>query len=115
VVGPVEAREAAAGWFSRRELETRPEQVLFAPGSKALLFRPARRGAGGCGPALPLVGQYSAQARCCGEADDRLCIPADAGGVPDPERLEGAGPAVLIAYAVGNEGSVTLKRAGRSL
>ena len=35
---PPRSREAAAGYFERRGLPTGPEQVLLAPGSKALLY-----------------------------------------------------------------------------
>jgi histidinol-phosphate/aromatic aminotransferase/cobyric acid decarboxylase-like protein len=38
VAGSAEAREAAAGWCERRGLPTKPEQILFAPGSKPLLY-----------------------------------------------------------------------------
>jgi aspartate aminotransferase len=38
VAGSPAVREAAAGYFGRRGLPTGPEQVLLAPGSKALLY-----------------------------------------------------------------------------
>ena len=37
VVGSSEARAEAAGWFTRRNAPTCPEQIIFAPGSKPLL------------------------------------------------------------------------------
>src|ERR1051326_4372542 len=38
VAGSSAARAAAAGYFSRRGLPTHADQVVLAPGSKALLF-----------------------------------------------------------------------------
>ena len=38
VAGSAEAREAAAGYFERRGLPTDPGRIVFAPGSKPLLF-----------------------------------------------------------------------------
>src|SRR5699024_9158555 len=38
VIGSSEARTEAAGWFTRRNAPTRPEQIIFAPGSKPLLY-----------------------------------------------------------------------------
>src|SRR3954452_14369069 len=38
VAGSAEARAAAAGYFERRGLPTDPGRIVFAPGSKPLLF-----------------------------------------------------------------------------
>src|SRR5690606_1316733 len=38
VAGTAAARTAAAGWFARRRVPTEPAQIVFAPGSKPLLF-----------------------------------------------------------------------------
>lgn len=90
VVGSVEAREAAAGWFSRRGLQTRPEQVLFAPGSKALLFALLATVPGDVVLPRPSWVSYGAQAALVGKRTIGVPIPAETGGVPDAERLAGA-------------------------
>jgi aspartate aminotransferase len=105
VVGSAEAREAAAGWFSRRGLATAPDQVLFAPGSKALLFALITALPGDVVLPCPSWVSYAAQAALAGKRTIDVPIPAEAGGVPDPERLEqtladaraaGAEPGILV-------------------
>ncbi|WP_431771905.1 pyridoxal phosphate-dependent aminotransferase [Streptomyces cucumeris] len=90
VVGSAEAREAAAGWFTRRGLRTRPDQVLFAPGSKALLFALLATVPGDVVLPCPSWVSYAAQAALIGKRTIDVPIPAESGGVPDPERLAAA-------------------------
>ncbi|MFF9482769.1 pyridoxal phosphate-dependent aminotransferase [Streptomyces sp. NPDC014733] len=105
VVGSSEAREAAAGWFARRGVETRAEQVLFGPGSKALLFALLAALPGDVVLPCPAWVSYAAQAALAGKKTIGVPIPAQAGGVPDPALLEqalrdaraaGAHPGVLV-------------------
>jgi aspartate aminotransferase len=105
VVGTPETREAAAGWFTRRGLETGAGQVLFAPGSKPLLFALLSALPGDVVLPCPSWVSYAAQAALAGKSTVRVPVPAEAGGVPDPEllepalrdaRAEGAQPGVLV-------------------
>lgn len=105
VAGSAEARESAAGWFSRRGLATGPEQILFAPGSKPLLFALLAALPGDVVLPSPSWVSYAAQAALLGKRTIGVPIPAEAGGVPDPRRLEaalrdaraaGAAPGVLV-------------------
>ncbi|MFI2351728.1 pyridoxal phosphate-dependent aminotransferase [Streptomyces sp. NPDC019443] len=105
VVGSLEAREAAAGWFGRRGLPTEPDQLLFAPGSKALLFALLAALPGDLVLPCPAWVSYAAQAAIVGKRVIDVPIPAECGGIPDPELLEqaltqakaaGANPGVLL-------------------
>lgn len=105
VVGSLEAREAAAGWFTRRDLPTRAAQVLFAPGSKALLFALLRALPGDLVLPRPAWVSYAAQAGLVGKRVIGVPVPRESGGIPDPALLEqaltdaradGARPGVLL-------------------
>ncbi|MER7398258.1 aminotransferase class I/II-fold pyridoxal phosphate-dependent enzyme [Streptomyces sp. NPDC000151] len=105
VVGSDEARAAAAGWFTRRGVATGPEQVLFAPGSKALLFALLAALPGDVVLPRPAWVSYAAQTALVGKRVIDVPVPEAAGGVPDPALLEdaltaaradGARPGVLI-------------------
>ncbi|MFI9024120.1 pyridoxal phosphate-dependent aminotransferase [Streptomyces sp. NPDC053560] len=105
VVGEEAARTAAAGWFTRRSAATGPEQVLFAPGSKALLFALLAVLPGDVVLPCPAWVSYAAQAALAGKRVVDVPVPDAAGGVPDPALLEdalavaradGARPGVLI-------------------
>ncbi len=105
VVGEEAARAAAAGWFTRRGVATGPEQVLFGPGSKALLFALLAALPGDVVLPCPAWVSYAAQAALVGKRVVDVPVPAAAGGVPDPALLEdalaaaradGARPGVLI-------------------
>jgi aspartate aminotransferase len=105
VVGTAAAREAAAGWFTRRGLPTAPDRILFAPGSKPLLFALLSGLPGDVVLPRPSWVSYAAQAALAGKRTVRVPVPAEAGGVPDPELLEqalrdaranGARPGVLV-------------------
>jgi aspartate aminotransferase len=104
VAGSAPAREAAAGYFDRRGLATDPEQIVFAPGSKALLFALLRVLPGDLVLPCPSWVSYAAQAALVGKRVWPVPIGA-AGGVPDPAvfaeslaaaRRAGCHPGVLI-------------------
>lgn len=88
VVGSVESREAAAGWFSRRGTDTVAEQVIFAPGSKPLLFALLASLEGDLVLPCPAWVSYAAQAELLGKSVINVPIPAESGGIPDPALLE---------------------------
>jgi len=90
VVGSEEARGAAAGWFSRRGLPTGAEQILLAPGSKALLFAALATIPGDLILPRPSWVSYAAQAALLNKPTIDVPIPDDAGGIPDPDLLEAA-------------------------
>jgi aspartate aminotransferase len=105
VAGSPQARAAAAGWFTRRGLPTEPDQILFAPGSKPLLFALLASIGGDVVLPCPAWVSYAAQAALLGRRVISVPIPAEAGGIPDPEILEqalrqaaadGARPGVLV-------------------
>lgn len=105
VAGAPQARAVAAGWFGRRGLATEPEQILFAPGSKPLLFALLAAVEGDVVLPCPSWVSYAAQAALLGRRVIWVPVSAEAGGVPDPERLtqalrrsssSGARPRVLI-------------------
>ncbi|MGW0712688.1 pyridoxal phosphate-dependent aminotransferase [Streptomyces sp. NPDC002643] len=115
----MEAREAAAGWFSRRGLSTRPEQVLFAPGSKSLLFALLAALPGDVVLPCPSWVGYAAQASLLGKRTIDVPIPAEAGGVPDPAVLEqelrearetGARPGILVLTVPDNPTGTVARR-----
>jgi aspartate aminotransferase len=99
VAGTAPAREAAAGWFARRGLPTRAEQVIFAPGSKPLLFALLAALPGDVVLPRPAWVSYAAQSALAGKRSIPVPIPAEAGGVPDPERLPAALRAARAARA----------------
>ncbi|MBE9374291.1 pyridoxal phosphate-dependent aminotransferase [Saccharopolyspora sp. HNM0983] len=90
VAGSERARRAAAGFFDRRGLPTDPDRVLFAPGSKALLFGLLAALPGGVVLPQPSWVSYAAQAALLHERIHWVPVPAEAGGVPDPDLLERA-------------------------
>jgi aspartate aminotransferase len=90
VVGSERARSAAAGYFERRGLPTEPDRIVFAPGSKALLYGVLASVPGDVVLPVPSWVTYAAQATLTGKRVIGVPVPAVAGGVPDPERLQGA-------------------------
>ncbi|MET3811518.1 aminotransferase class I/II-fold pyridoxal phosphate-dependent enzyme [Arthrobacter sp. UYEF3] len=105
VVGSTEAREAAAGWFSRRGPKTDAGQIIFAPGSKPLLFALLAILEGDLVLPCPAWVSYAAQARLVGKNVINVPIPEASGGIPDPTLLEsslqealtnGARPGILL-------------------
>jgi aspartate aminotransferase len=105
VAGSAGALEAAAGYFERRRMPTEPAQIVFAPGSKALLFALLSVLSGDVVLPRPAWVSYATQAALAGKRVWRVPIPAEAGGVPDPAALQetldearraGGDPSVLI-------------------
>jgi aspartate aminotransferase len=101
VAGSPEAREAAAGWYERRGLPTTPEQILFAPGSKPLIYALLTVLPGDVVIPQPSWVSYAAHAALAGKRVIKVPIGATAGGAPDPDALEDAlkttdGPGVLV-------------------
>jgi aspartate aminotransferase len=90
VAGAESAREAAAGYFTRRGLPTDLDQIVYAPGSKALLFALLAAIPGEVVLPRPSWVSYAAQAELAGKPVIDVPIAAEAGGVPDPAALEAA-------------------------
>jgi len=90
IAGTRAARAAAAGWFARRGLPTDPDQVVLAPGSKALLHALVTALPGDVVLPVPSWVSYAAQAALAGKQVVGVPVPAAAGGVPDPDLLDGA-------------------------
>lgn len=90
VAGSEEARAAAARWFSRRGLATGPDQIIYAPGSKPLLFALLAAIGGDVVLPRPSWVSYAAQAALLGRRVIAVPIPAEAGGIPDPALLDQA-------------------------
>lgn len=105
VVGSGEARQAAADWFCRRGLATEAGQIVFAPGSKALLFAAIAALPGDLILARPSWVSYAAEAALLNKPVVEVPIPADTGGIPDPARLEAA---ILEARARGGNPGILL-------
>jgi len=106
VAGAPAARAAAAGWFERRRLPCAPDQIVIAPGSKALLWALLSILPGDVVLPRPSWVSYAAQAAIAGKRVWTVPIAAQAaGGVPDPEALrqtlsdaaaQGGRPGVLV-------------------
>jgi aspartate aminotransferase len=94
VAGGRTARAAVAGYFGRRGLPTDPDDVVLAPGSKPLLLALVAAVAGDVVLPAPAWVTYAPQAHMLGRAALRVPIPAQAGGVPDPQLL----PDALMAF-----------------
>jgi aspartate aminotransferase len=105
VAGSAAAREAAAGYFARRNLPTDAGQIVFAPGSKPLLFALLQALPGDVVLPVPCWVSYAAHAAIAGKRVIGVPIGEAAGGVPDPAHLRaalaeatgvGARPGVLV-------------------
>ena len=105
VAGSPAARAAAAGYFERRGLPTDPAQIVFAPGSKPLLFALLQALPGDVVLPVPCWVSYAAHAALAGKRVIGVPIGAEAGGVPDPAQLRaalaeasgvGARPGILV-------------------
>ena len=97
--------EAAAGYLTRRGLDTTAESVVAGPGSKALLLAAMKSLDGDVVLAAPSWVTYAAQAALLGKRVGWAAIPAASGGVPDPAALvetitrmrrAGANPRILV-------------------
>jgi len=111
VAGSPEARAAAAGYFTRRRLTTDPEQIVFAPGSKALLWALVAILPGDVVLPRPSWVSYAAHAALAGRRVWSVPIGAVSGGVPDPAalqetlthaRAQGGRPGVLVVTVPDN-------------
>jgi aspartate aminotransferase len=87
VAGSAAARAAVAGYFSRRGVDTEPDQIVLAPGSKALLYALIAGVPGDVVLPQPCWVSYAAQAALAGKRVIRVRAPESAGGVPDPDQL----------------------------
>jgi aspartate aminotransferase len=87
LAGSASLRSAVAGYYSRRELETEPIQVVVGPGSKALLYALLLVLDGDLVLPRPSWVSYEPQARLVGKEVLRVDVTVAAGGVPDPEGL----------------------------
>ncbi|MGH3354366.1 MAG: pyridoxal phosphate-dependent aminotransferase [Nocardioidaceae bacterium] len=105
VTGSPPVRESAAGYLTRRGMPTQADQVVLAPGSKALLFALMCAVPGDVVLPTPSWVTYAAQASLTGKRVLPVPIPSRAGGVPDPDlledalvraRAEGADPRILM-------------------
>ncbi|MEU3274764.1 pyridoxal phosphate-dependent aminotransferase [Saccharomonospora sp. NPDC006951] len=88
VAGTPEARAAAAGYFTRRGIPTEPDHIVLAPGSKPLLFTLLTILRGDLVLPSPCWVSYAAQAAIVGKRVLSVDVPAESGGIPDPERLD---------------------------
>ncbi|MFJ9523340.1 pyridoxal phosphate-dependent aminotransferase [Kitasatospora sp. NPDC101801] len=87
VPGGRAVRREAAGYFSRRNLPTEPEQVVVAPGSKPLLMAVQFVVPGDLVIPRPAWNTYKPQGLLAGKQVYEVDIPAECGGVPDPVKL----------------------------
>jgi aspartate aminotransferase len=116
VSGTVAAREAAAGYFGRRRLPVDPSHIVFAPGSKPLLFALLLALEGDLLLPQPSWVSYASQAHLAAKRVIRIPIPEEAGGVPDPailgdwaRRHPGRRAAILITIPDNPTGTVASK------
>ena len=103
VAGRAVLRNAAAGYFGRRGIPTEPDQIVAAPGSKALLFALLALLPGEVVLPRPSWVSYAAQAALAGKPVRAVEIGSGGGGVPDPDALaallargRGRRPRVLV-------------------
>jgi aspartate aminotransferase len=87
VAGDLRVRQATAGYFRRRRMPTDAEQIVVAPGSKALLFAVQMVVPGDVLLPRPCWNTYPPQVELAGKRPLRVPIPADCGGVPEPDAL----------------------------
>lgn len=87
VAGAPALREAASGYWSRRDLPTDPDLVVCGPGSKPLLYGLLPAIGGDIVLPMPSWVSYAAQAELVGARSLLVPTPPGEGGVPDPERV----------------------------
>jgi aspartate aminotransferase len=96
---------AAASYFERRRMPTDPDQLIVAPGSKALLMAVIAAVPGDVLLPRPCWVTYPSQARFLRRRYHTIPVPAGYGGVPDPvslrraigwARAEGGNPGLLV-------------------
>ncbi|MER5720047.1 aminotransferase class I/II-fold pyridoxal phosphate-dependent enzyme [Streptomyces sp. NPDC002132] len=105
VAGGAPVRRAVAGYFSRRNMPTEPEQIVVGPGSKPLLMALQHVLPGDVLLPRPAWNSYVPQVRLAGKRAYEVPIPAECGGIPDPAavrevvreaRAAGGDPRVVI-------------------
>ncbi|MEU3853752.1 pyridoxal phosphate-dependent aminotransferase [Streptomyces sp. NPDC029554] len=87
VAGAPDALASLAGYFERRGLPTGPEDVLLGPGSKPLLMALNLVLPGDVLLPRPSWNSYEPQARMAGKRVYGVPLPAECGGIPDPDVL----------------------------
>lgn len=90
VAGAAPLREAAAGYWSRRGVATRAEEVVAGPGSKPLLYAVFEALGGPVLLPKPSWVSYAAQNAILGQRSVGVPTVPGEGGVPDPELLDRA-------------------------
>lgn len=105
VAGKPHVLDAVAGYFTRRRLPTEADQVIVAPGSKPLLMALNHVLPGDVLIPKPAWNTYAPQAALSGKKAFGVAIPAECGGVPEPQalretikaaRLLGHDPRILV-------------------
>ena len=116
VPGHAGVLRAVAGYFARRALPTTEDQVIVAPGSKALLMALQLVVPGDVLLTEPCWVTYAPQALEAGKRVIGVPVPAECGGVPDPDalreavraaRAEGADPRIVVLTAPDNPTGTT--------
>lgn len=90
VAGGRGVRESVAGYFERRRVPTHPDQIVVAPGSKALLMALQLVVPGDVIVPRPSWVTYQPQVELAGKRAWRVDIPAEFGGAPSPSALDDA-------------------------
>lgn len=107
--GSPELREAACGYWRRRGLRSRPDQVAAACGAQPLLSALIGAHGGDVLMPRPCPAPWTPQARLLGWPAFHVPTPAECGGVPDPYalletvrrvRAEGGDPRLLLLSVV---------------
>jgi aspartate aminotransferase len=93
VAGEKALRSAAAGYWTRRDLPTSPDQVVCGPGSKPLLFGLLLALGADVAVPSPSWVSYAAQARMIGAGAQFMPTAVGEGGMPDPAALDAAATA----------------------
>jgi aspartate aminotransferase len=88
VAGSAALRSAAAGYWERRGLPTRPESVVCGPGSKPLLFGLLLAIGADVAVPRPSWVSYAAQASLIGVRPHFVPAAPGEGGICDPRRLD---------------------------
>ena len=94
VAGHPVLRSAVAGYWQRRGLPTRQDQVVCGPGSKPLLFGLLLAIGADVAISQPSWVSYAAQAAMIGIRQHFLPAPPGEGGIPDPAALATAAASV---------------------